>query len=76
MHLRGGSEALGYNRVIAACVKAGLKAAGFPKRRCSWFATADRAAVGELITMRSTSTYRARGGKELIERLARESRIP
>jgi glutamate-5-semialdehyde dehydrogenase len=75
--LRGGSEALGSNRVIAACVQAGLKAAGLPETAVQLVATADRAAVGELITMREyVDIIVPRGGKELIERLARESRIP
>jgi glutamate-5-semialdehyde dehydrogenase len=75
--LRGGSEALGSNRVIAACVQAGLKAAGLPGTAVQLVATADRAAVGELITMREyVDIIVPRGGKELIERLARESRIP
>ncbi len=75
--LRGGSEALGSNRVIAACVQAGLKAAGLPETAVQLVGTADRAAVGELITMREyVDIIVPRGGKELIERLARESRIP
>jgi glutamate-5-semialdehyde dehydrogenase len=75
--LRGGSEALGSNRVIAACVQAGLKAAGLPETAVQLVATTDRAAVGELITMREyVDIIVPRGGKELIERLARESRIP
>ena len=40
-------------------------------------ADADRAAVGELVTMREyIDIIVPRGGKTLIERLARESRIP
>jgi glutamate-5-semialdehyde dehydrogenase len=75
--LRGGSEALGSNRAIAACVQAGLKAAGLPEAAVQLVATADRAAVGELITLREyVDIIVPRGGKELIERLARESRIP
>jgi glutamate-5-semialdehyde dehydrogenase len=75
--LRGGSEALGSNRAIAACVHAGLKAAGLPEAAVQLVATADRAAVGELITLREyVDIIVPRGGKELIERLARESRIP
>src|SRR6185312_9629501 len=39
--------------------------------------TTDRAAVGELITLREyVDIVVPRGGKELIERLSRESRIP
>jgi glutamate-5-semialdehyde dehydrogenase len=75
--LRGGSEALGSNRAIAGCVQAGLEAAGLPQAAVQLVATADRAAVGELITLREyVDIIVPRGGKELIERLARESRIP
>src|SRR2546423_421152 len=75
--LRGGSEALQSNRAIAACVRAGLKAADLPEAAVQLIDTTDRAAVGELITMREyVDIIVPRGGKELIERLARESRIP
>ncbi len=75
--LRGGSEALESNRAIAACVRAGLKSAGLPGTALQLVETPDRAAVGELITLREyVDIVVPRGGKELIERLARESRIP
>jgi glutamate-5-semialdehyde dehydrogenase len=75
--LRGGSEALRSNQAIAACVRAGLKAAGLPEAGVQVVATADRAAVGHLITMNQyVDIIVPRGGKELIERLMRESRIP
>ena len=75
--LRGGSEALRSNQAIADCVRAGLKAAGLPEAAVQVVATADRAAVGELITMTEyVDIIVPRGGKELIERLARESKIP
>jgi glutamate-5-semialdehyde dehydrogenase len=75
--LRGGAEALHSNQAIAACVRAGLKTAGLPESAVQVVATADRAAVGELITMREhVDLLVPRGGKELIERLAREARIP
>ena len=75
--LRGGSEALQSNQAIAACVRAGLKAAGLPETAVQVVATADRAAVGELITLNKyVDIIVPRGGKELIERLMRESRIP
>jgi glutamate-5-semialdehyde dehydrogenase len=75
--LRGGSEALESNRAIAACVRAGLKSAGLPETAVQIVDTTDRAAVGELITMREyVDIIVPRGGKELIERLSRESRIP
>src|SRR5229473_5207656 len=75
--LRGGSEALDSNRAIAACVRAGLKSAGLPEAAVQLVDTADRAAVGVLITLPEyIDLIVPRGGKELIERLARESRIP
>jgi len=75
--LRGGSEALNSNRAIAACVRAGLQAAGLPEAGAQLVDTPDRAAVGEMITMTEyIDIIVPRGGKSLIERLARESRIP
>ncbi len=49
--LRGGSEALHSNLAIAACVRAGLASAGLPAAAVQVVETADRAAVGALITM-------------------------
>jgi len=75
--LRGGSEALHSNQAIAACVRAGLKAASLPETAVQVVETADRAAVGALITMTEyVDIIVPRGGKSLIERLMRESRIP
>jgi glutamate-5-semialdehyde dehydrogenase len=75
--LRGGSEALHSNQAIAACVRAGLKAAGLPEAAVQMVEVADRAAVGELITLHEyVDIIVPRGGKELISRLMRESRIP
>jgi glutamate-5-semialdehyde dehydrogenase len=75
--LRGGSEAIHSNQAIAACVHEGLKAAGLPESAVQVIETTDRAAVGELITMQDyVDVIVPRGGKSLIERLQRESRIP
>ena len=75
--LRGGSEAMHSNQAIAACVHAGLAAAGLPEDVVQVIETSDRAAVGELITMQEyVDVVVPRGGKGLIERLMRESRIP
>jgi glutamate-5-semialdehyde dehydrogenase len=75
--LRGGSESLASNRAIAACVRAGLRSAGLPETAVQLVDTADRAAVGVLVTMREyVDIIVPRGGKDLIERLARESKIP
>jgi glutamate-5-semialdehyde dehydrogenase len=75
--LRGGSEAIHSNQAIAACVHQGLKAVGLPDTVVQVIETTDRAAVGELITMQDyVDVIVPRGGKGLIERLMRESRIP
>jgi len=75
--LRGGSEAIQSNQAIAACVHAGLKGAGLPEDVVQVIETTDRAAVGELVAMRDfVDVIVPRGGKSLIERLMRESRIP
>ena len=75
--LRGGSEALHSNQAIAACVRNGLAAAGLPENAVQVIETSDRAAVGELVSMSEfVDVIVPRGGKSLIERLSRESRIP
>ncbi len=75
--LRGGSEAIHSNQAIAACVHEGLKAVGLPETVVQVIETTDRDAVGELITMQDyVDVIVPRGGKSLIERLMRESRIP
>jgi glutamate-5-semialdehyde dehydrogenase len=75
--LRGGSEAIHSNQAIAACVHAGLKAAGLPETAVQVVATTDRAAVGELVTMKEyVDVIVPRGGKGLIERVSNEARIP
>jgi len=75
--LRGGSEAMHSNQAIAACVREGLEAANLPESAVQVIETTDRAAVGELITMQDyVDVIVPRGGKSLIERLQRESRIP
>jgi glutamate-5-semialdehyde dehydrogenase len=75
--LRGGSEALNSNQAIAACIREGLSAAGLPADAVQVVETTDRAAVGELITMTEfVDIIVPRGGKGLIERLMRDSKIP
>ena len=75
--LRGGSEALHCNQVLASLVREGLKNAGLPQQAVQVVETTDRAAVGELITMTEyVDVIVPRGGKGLIERLMRESKIP
>jgi glutamate-5-semialdehyde dehydrogenase len=75
--LRGGSEAIRSNRAIAALVQEGLQAAGLPAECVQVIDTTDRAAVGELITLREfVDVIVPRGGKGLIARLLAESRVP
>jgi glutamate-5-semialdehyde dehydrogenase len=75
--LRGGSEAIRSNRAIAALVQEGLQTAGLPAECVQVVSTTDRAAVGELITMREfVDVIVPRGGKGLIARLLAESRVP
>lgn len=75
--LRGGSEAIHSNQAIAACVHTGLKNAGLPETAVQVVATTDRAAVGELITMKEfVDVIVPRGGKGLIARISEEARIP
>ncbi|GHU24425.1 gamma-glutamyl phosphate reductase [Betaproteobacteria bacterium] len=75
--LRGGSEAINSNRAIAACILAGLEQAGLPVHAIQVVDTTDRAAVGELITLPEfVDIIVPRGGKGLIERIAREARVP
>jgi len=75
--LRGGSEALHSNQAVAACVREGLAAAGLPDTVVQVVETTDRAAVGELITMKDyVDVIVPRGGKGLIERITGEARVP
>jgi glutamate-5-semialdehyde dehydrogenase len=75
--LRGGSEAIHSNQAIAACVREGLKTAGLPETAIQVIETTDRAAVGELVTMKEfVDVIVPRGGKGLIERISNEARIP
>jgi glutamate-5-semialdehyde dehydrogenase len=75
--LRGGSEAMRSNRAIAACVHEGLRRAGMPTSGVQLIATPDRAAVGHLVAMdKYVDVIVPRGGKGLIERVAREAKVP
>ncbi len=75
--LRGGSESVLSNLAIAACVHEALRAAGLPEDAVQVIETADRAAVGQLLSMNEyVDIIVPRGGKDLIERVMRESRIP
>ncbi|GAB4172305.1 MAG: glutamate-5-semialdehyde dehydrogenase [Rhodocyclaceae bacterium] len=75
--LRGGSEAIACNRALAGLLREGLREAGLPEAAVQVVETTDRAAVGELVTMREyVDVIVPRGGKGLIERVASQARIP
>ena len=75
--LRGGSEAIHSNQAIADCIRQGLQQVGLPSAIVQVVETTDRAAVGEMLTMKDyIDVIIPRGGKGLIERISNESKIP
>ncbi|APC05251.1 gamma-glutamyl-phosphate reductase [Polynucleobacter asymbioticus] len=75
--LRGGSEAIDSNTLLAQIIQEGLAAAGLPKDAVQVVTITDRAAVGEMITMTQyIDVIVPRGGKSLIARLMAEARVP
>ncbi len=75
--LRGGSESFHSSRAIGECLIDGLRQAGLPEAAIQLVPTADRAAVGRLLTMPNyVDVIVPRGGKSLIARVQDESKIP
>jgi glutamate-5-semialdehyde dehydrogenase len=75
--LRGGSESLRSSRVIAACVRRGIASAGLPEDAVQLVPTRNRAAVELMLRMADLiDVIVPRGGRSLIERVQRDSRIP
>ena len=75
--LRGGSEAIDSNTVLAKIIQDGLATAGLPTNAVQVVSTTDRSAVGEMITMNEyIDVIVPRGGKSLIARLMAEARVP
>ena len=75
--LRGGSEAIECNRLLARLIGEALAAASLPGDAVQLVDTTDRNAVGLLVAMpEHVDIIVPRGGKGLIERLMRESRVP
>jgi glutamate-5-semialdehyde dehydrogenase len=75
--LRGGKEAIRCNQAVAACVRAGLAAAGLPETAVQVIDITDREAVGYLVAMPEyVDVIVPRGGKGLIERISKEARVP
>jgi glutamate-5-semialdehyde dehydrogenase len=75
--LRGGSEALQCNQVLASLVAQGLGQAGLPLHAVQVLNTPDRAAVDHLVRMQQyVDVIVPRGGKGLIERISSTARVP
>jgi len=75
--LRGGSEALQSNLALAGAVRDSLAEAGLPGDAVQLVETTDRAAVGFLLAApEAVDLIIPRGGKSLIERIAREATVP
>ena len=75
--LRGGSEAINSNTLLAQIIRDGLTAAQLPMDAVQVVTTTDRSAVGEMITMTQyIDVIVPRGGKSLIARLMADARVP
>lgn len=75
--LRGGSETIRTNTLLTKIMREAAVSCGAPKDAVQIIETTDRAAVGELLQLNKyIDVIIPRGGKSLIERISRESRIP
>ncbi len=75
--LRGGSESFHSSGAIADCLHHGLRRAGLPEAAIQRVPTRDREAVGAMLALPDLiDVIVPRGGKSLIERVQRDSRIP
>jgi glutamate-5-semialdehyde dehydrogenase len=75
--LRGGSEAIRSNQLLARLCAHALEENGLPREVVQLIETTDRAAVGHLVSLPEyVDVVVPRGGRGLIERLMRESRVP
>lgn len=75
--LRCGSDCFESSMAIAAVLREALKACDLPEDAVQLVPTTDRAAVGALLQLgQYVDVIVPRGGRELIERVERESRIP
>jgi len=75
--LRGGSEAIHSNRVIAGCMRRALADGGLPRNAIQLVDTTDRDLVGEMIRADAfVDVIIPRGGRSLIERITAEARVP
>jgi glutamate-5-semialdehyde dehydrogenase len=75
--LRGGSESTHSNTAITNALQAGLQAAAFPKQAVQTITSTDRSMVDAMLAAYGQiDVLIPRGGKNLTEKVARESRVP
>jgi glutamate-5-semialdehyde dehydrogenase len=75
--LRGGSESFYTSRAILSALQQGLTEADLPESAIQLVPTTDRDAVGMMLTMAGViDVIVPRGGRSLVERVQRESRVP
>ncbi len=75
--LRGGSEAFHSNTILYSIIKESLTAEGLPEHAVQLVNTTDRAAVGEFLKRGDQIDVTIpRGGRSLIERVAKEATMP
>ncbi|WP_374754414.1 glutamate-5-semialdehyde dehydrogenase [Aureimonas sp. AU12] len=76
--LRGGSDSRRSSAAIHRALQAGLDAAGLPRDAIQLVPTADRAAVGAMLTGLggAIDVIVPRGGRSLVERVQRDARVP
>ena len=76
--LRGGSESRRSSAAIHECLVHGLESAGLPQACIQLVPTADRAAVGLMLSGMTEyiNVIVPRGGRSLVERVQAEARVP
>ena len=75
--LRGGSDSVNSSRLIAKLMRQALEAVGLPRSALTLIPTQDREAVGVMLGLRGLiDVIVPRGGRSLIERIVRDSKIP
>lgn len=75
--LRGGSESFETSGALYECLAEGLEAAGLPRGAIQMAPTRDRAVVGAMLAMSGViDVIVPRGGRSLVDRVQRESRVP
>ena len=75
--LKGGSEALASNSVLASVVRDGIEASGAPVDSVQFVDSTDRSLVGQMLAMKEyVDLVVPRGGAELVRRVAVEAAMP